>query len=197
VAFVLSVMAACQARSAPPAEVPIYPGATLRTEESAFQARLLALLGPPGASLPRVDVYATPAAFAAVADFYGPYFTPGSAARQRFVVATRMQDLASGVRAGGGRQLAVGRLLFARGAPADSLAPEAVADSLAALADRFRGVEGLISLGRIRLGTTPPTEALVSIERPHLSAETLSVDSATVITVIVRPMPTGPSDEPQ
>jgi hypothetical protein len=63
-----------------------------------------------------------------------------------------------------------------------------VADSLAALADRFRNVEGLISLGRVRLATTPPAEALVSIERPHLSAETLSMDSATVITVIVRPI---------
>jgi hypothetical protein len=188
-ALVAAALTACQGRGEPPAEVPVYPGATERPSEGSFQSRLLALFGPPGSSPPRVLVYATPAAFTAVADFYGRFFTPGSGTQQRFAVASRMRDLAAGVRAGGSQQLAVGRLLFARGAPPDSLAPEAVADSLVALADRLQSVEGLISLGRISLASTPPSEALVSIERPHWSAETLSVDSATVVTVVVRPVP--------
>ncbi len=185
--MVAGVVTACHGRAAPPAEVPVFPGASLRASEAAFQARLLALLSAPGSPTLRVEVYETPAAFAAVADFYGRFFVPGSVTRQRFAIASRMRELAEGVRGGGGQQLAVGRLLFARGADADSLSSEAIADSLASLADRLEGVEGLIALGRIPLATEPRSEALVSIERPHLSAETRSVDSSTVVTVVVRP----------
>jgi hypothetical protein len=186
--MVAGAMGACHGGATPPSEVPVFPGASLRASEGAFQTKLLALLSPPGSSTPRVEVYATPAAFAAVAEFYDRFFVPGSVTQQRFAVASRMRELADGVRAGGGQQLAVGRLLFARGAEADSLSSDAIADSLANLADRFQDVEGLIALGRIQLATAPPSEALVSIERPHLSAESRSVDSSTVVTFVVRPV---------
>jgi hypothetical protein len=176
----------CRGRETPLTEVPVFPGAVLRASESAFQQRFLQLLGPAGSSAPRVEVYETPAAFAAVADFYEPFFGSGGVTRRRFVVGSRLREIADGARAGGRQQLAVGRLLFARDAGADSLSQEAAAESLAAVADRFADVEGLVALGRIRLATSPSSEALVSIERPHLSAEKLSVDSLTVVTVVRR-----------
>jgi hypothetical protein len=187
--FVLAVlcgMTGCGVSKPELTEVPIYPGASLRSAESAFQERLLALLGQPGAAPSRVQVYETPAAFAAVTEFYEPYFAR-AAARQRFAVASRMRELAAGARTGGKRQVAVGRLLFANGGAADSIGAEAVADSLAALADRLGDVQGLIMLGRISLATSPRSEALVSIERPHLNPESLAVDSLTVVTIAVRP----------
>jgi hypothetical protein len=77
--------------------------------------------------------------------------------------------------------------LFERDPAADSLGTEAIADSLAALAERLGDVQGLIMLGRISLATSPRSEALVSIERPHLNPESLAVDSLTVVTIAVRP----------
>jgi hypothetical protein len=174
--FAAWAMAGCPAREVLPTEVPVFPGAVVRASESAFQQKLLQLLGPAASSPPTVEVYETPAAFAAVADFYEPFFGRGGFTRQRFVVASRLREIAAGAGAGGRQQLAVGRLLF-RGSGADSLSQQEVSDSLTAVAERFADVEGLVALGRIELGTSPPSEALVSIERPHLSAETLSVDS--------------------
>jgi hypothetical protein len=183
---VLGAIAGCGDAKRELTEVPIYPGATLRSAESAFQERLLALLGQASTAPPRVQVYETPAAFAAVTEFYEPYFTP-DAARQRFAVASRMRELAAGARTGGKRQIAVGRLLFERDPAADSLGTEAIADSLAALAERLGDVQGLIMLGRISLATRPRSEALISIERPHLDPESLAVDSLTVVTIAVGP----------
>jgi hypothetical protein len=169
-----------------PVDVPVFPGAEFRPAESAFQERLLSILLSPGARQPRVQVYRTEAAFSAVLGFYEPHFAPGSLVQRRFAVASRIAQLAEGARAGRPQPVAVGRLLFTRrGAPGDSLAAPAVANSMAALADRLQGVEGLIALGRIPLATAPASEALVSIEHPHLDASELRVDSLTVVTVAV------------
>ncbi|MBA2563923.1 MAG: hypothetical protein H0V09_00695 [Gemmatimonadetes bacterium] len=188
-------------------EVPVFPGASPRSAESQFQQRLLTLLREPGAASPLVSVYGTPAAFGSVVEFYGRYVEEGDLPVQRFLASSRLRQLAEGARQGGTRQVAVGRLMF--GAPdrgtdgtnggADgvtndgkegargSLTAAQVADSLEAAAHRLGEVEGLICLGTIRLATTPPSEALLSIERPHLDAHVMRVDSLTVITVVTTP----------
>jgi hypothetical protein len=183
----LAVLLACGGREAALlTQVPVYPGATLRESESLFQQRLLSVLLSPGAVVPRVEIYETSAAFAAVLAFYETYFAEAASARP-FAVAGRLQELAERARAGGAQPVQVGRLLFGRGASgADSLSPSEIADSLSALSERLAVVEGTIALGRIPLATTPPSEALVSIEHPHLNAEALVVDSLTVFTIAVQ-----------
>ncbi|MFN2431558.1 MAG: hypothetical protein ABR599_01840, partial [Gemmatimonadota bacterium] len=111
--------------------MPVFPGATLRREETAFQRRLLALILAPGQQPPPTRIYGTSASFSAVAEFYEDRLGLDSLPARPFGVASRMQQLATGVRSGGGQQLAVGRLLFGRGAArGDSLPVSAVADSL-------------------------------------------------------------------
>lgn len=179
-------------------EVPVYPGATLRGAESAFQRRLLEVVLGPGGGVQAVEVYETPAAFAAVAGFYEPWFEEGSSTTGRFFVASRIRQLAEGARSGLPQPLAAGGLLFGAGrerpgeAGGDTLTPDAVADSLAVLAERLENVEGLITVGRISLATSPPASALVSIERPHLDASRKVVDSLTVFTILTSAEP-GPA----
>jgi hypothetical protein len=167
-------------------EVPIPPGALLREEESTFQKRLFGILLPANRPAPDIRVYETPMAFARVVAFYEPYFAKESTRMGRFAVAGRMRQLADAVRRGSSQQQQVGQLLFARnGTPSDSLPVDELADSLAALADRFARVEGLIAIGRIPLESAVPSAALVTIERPHLSSVTLKIDSLTVFTIAV------------
>lgn len=166
----------------------MFPAAARRSSESEFQRRLLSTVIPPGSHVPRVDVYETPSAFASVVEFYERRLGKRRVAVQRFAVASRLRQLADGARRGGSQQIAVGRLLFGRAtAPtSDSLDAVEIADSLSALSDRLADVEGMIAIARVPLATSPPSTGLVSIERPHLDASSLSVDSLTVITIAVQ-----------
>lgn len=191
---------ACASEVPPPLpSVPIFPGASLRLEESAFQQRLLAILSPAGRAGRRVEVYETPSAFTAVVEFYEPYVVSGKLNVRGFAVSSRMRRLADGARRGAAQMLAVGRLLFS-GAPgpaggADSLpsggslSAPAIADSLTALADRLAEVQGLFALGEVRLAGSRPSAALISIERPHFDPSTLRVDSLTIISITIQPTP--------
>jgi hypothetical protein len=189
----LLVVSACYAcgRDEPPplTAVPAPPGATRRTAEAEFQRTLLRHVLPAGSPIPALEVYETPSAFAAVVEFYERLLGEGRVQVQRFAVASRMQELARGARSGAAQQVAIGRLLFERAGSsrADSLTVPQVADSLDRLAARLADVHGTIALARVPLATTPPKTAVVSIERPHLDASRLAVDSVTVVTIAVQP----------
>ena len=196
-AFAIAGLCAACSKEAPQElrEVPLYSGATFRDEETAFQRRLLEVLAEPGRPVTPTRIYGTEASFPSVVEFYEDVVRPDSVVVRRFAVASRMRELAEGIRAGGAQQRRVGRRQYedrrgdragddaASAGRGGALAPSAVADSLDGLAARLADVEGAIAFARVRLSEPPGAAALVTIERPHLNPARLTVDSLTVITI--------------